>query len=176
MDSKITVLGLFEEIDPAASAINRMLGAEKRDSRDLMVLSSVPFPEGVLEVDQSKSHLPLITLIFAFVGIAVGLLLAGGSFALYVIRQGAKPVLSGPPIGIISYEFMMLAAITAAFLAALYEMRLPAWRGRVYDRRISEGYIGIAVRCVDANSMSSAEAALRESGAVDITRDSRSFD
>ena len=176
MASETTVLGLFEEIDPAASAVNRLLQIDQFDWRDVMVLSSVPFPEGVLEADKSPSRLPLITLIFAFVGIGIGLLLAGGSFALYVIRQGAKPVLSGPPIGIISYEFMMLSALTAAFVAALYEMRLPAWRGRVTDPRISEGYIGVAAHCADENSAKRAETALQESGAVDVKRDSRSFD
>jgi len=176
MSVETTVLGLFEEIDPATAALNRLQDAERIDWRDLMVMSSVPFPEGVLEADRSKSRLPLITLIFAFVGIAVGLALAGGSFALYVLRQGAKPVLSGPPIGIISYEFMMLSALTAAFFSALYEMRLPSWRSSVYDARISEGYIGIAARCDDEENANRIENALRESGAVDIRRDHRSFE
>jgi hypothetical protein len=176
MNGGTTILGLFEEIDPAATALTKLQDAENFDWRDLMVMSSVPFPEGVLEADKTKSRLPVITLIFAFVGIGVGLLLAGGSFALYVLRQGAKPVLSGPPIGIISYEFMMLSALTAAFLAALFEMRLPAWRARIYDPRISEGYIGIAARCTDLAGADRAERTLREAGAVDIKRDARSFE
>jgi len=176
MAFETTILGLFEDIDPAANALNQLQGPGKFNWRDLMVMSSVPFPEGVLEADKSKSHLPLITLIFAFVGIGVGMLLAGGSFALYVVRQGAKPVLSGPPIGIISYEFMMLSALTAAFFAALYEMRLPDWRGRVYDTRISEGYIGIAAHCDDEDHARRAESTLRKAGAVDIKRDERSYD
>ena len=176
MEKPTTVLGMFEEIDPAAKALTCLQDDGKFVPKDLMVMSSVPFPEGVLQADQSKSHLPLITLIFAFVGIAIGLVVAGGSFVLYVIRQGAKPVLSGPPIGIISYEFMMLSALTAAFFAALYEMRLPSWRSSVYDSRISEGYIGIAARCSDSSQADSIESALRDSGAVDIRRDNRSFE
>jgi hypothetical protein len=176
MDSSSTVLGLFEEIEPAADALKGLTEVERFAWQDLMVLSSIPFPEGVLESDKSKSNMPLITLVFAFVGIAIGLLLAGGSFALYVIRQGAKPVLSGPPIGIISYEFMMLAALSAAFFCALYEMRLPAWRARVTDPRISEGLIGIAAYCADGPSAERAEALLIGAGAVDVRRDARSFD
>ena len=176
MESETTILGLFEEIDSAAAALNNLLNNEKFDWTDVMVMSSVPFPEGVLEADRSKSRLPMITLTFAFVGIGIGLLIAGGSFALYVIRQGAKPVLSGPPIGIISYEFMMLEALTAAFFAELYEMRLPAWRSRVYDSRISEGYIGIAAHCTDASSLGRAEGALQAAGAIEVKRDQRSFE
>jgi hypothetical protein len=175
MTSETTVLGLFEEIEPAAKALTRLQLRDKFDRRDLMVLSSTPFPEGVLEADDTKSRLPFVTLLFAFVGIGLGLILAGGSFALYVIRQGDKPVLSGPPIGIISYEFMMLSALTAAFFTALYEMRLPAWRNRVYDRRISEGYIGIAIHCGDEGGARRAEVACQEEGAVDVKRDARGF-
>jgi hypothetical protein len=176
METATTVLGMFEEIEPAANALTALQTEAKFVPQDLMVLSSVPFPEGVLDVDNSPSRLPLITLLFAFVGIGVGLLIAGGSFALYVIRQGAKPVLSGPPIGIISYEFMMLAALSAAFFTALYEMRLPAWRARVYDSRISEGLIGIAAYCPSDGRAQQAETALLAAGALDVRRDARSFD
>ncbi len=173
--NETTVLGLFEDIAHAASGL-RGLQNDKRDSQDLMVLSSVPFPEGVLEADRSPIRLPGITLGFALVGIIVGFLLAGGSALLYVLRTGGKPILAGPPIGIIAYEIMMLFALTAAFLAALYEMRLPSWRARVYDSRISEGLIGIAAHCGDASSAGEAEKILRDAGAVDVRRDARSFD
>src|SRR5579875_324807 len=120
-----TVLGLFEDVPHAADALTRLQQDGRRSWKDLMVISSVPFPEGVLEADRSKMHLPLITLFFAFVGICAGLLLAFGSAALYVLRTGGKPVLPGPPYFIIAYEAMMLTALVAAFVAALYEMRLP---------------------------------------------------
>ena len=58
----------------------------------------------MLEADRSPIRLPLITLIFALVGLLLGLLLAGGTAALYVARTGGKPIESGPPIGIIMYE------------------------------------------------------------------------
>ncbi len=170
-----TVLGLFENIDTAATALNALQNEGKRSTEDIMVLSSVPFPEGVLEADKSKIRLPIITLIFALIGISMGVLLAGGSAALYVIRTGGKPIMSGPPIGIIAYEFMMLFALGSAFVAALFEMRLPAWRAKVYDPRISEGLIGIAAYCDTEDNAQQAEGYFREAGAVDMRRDARSF-
>ncbi len=171
----VTVLGLFEAIDPAARALNKLRNDLNHDPADLMVMTSVPLPEGVLQADDTKSKLPIITVVAAFVGIGVGLLLAGGSAALYVLRTGGKPILSGPPIGIIAYEIMMLVALTTAFLAALYEMRLPNWRSRVYDPRISEGMIGIAVRC-HSDSAQSVKDAFDASGAADLLIDRREFD
>ena len=171
-----TILGLFEDIPHAAAALNRLQAEGKRETEDLMVLSSVPFPEGVLEADRSKIRLPLITLIFALIGIGAGLALAGGSAALYVLRTGGKPIESGPPIGIISYEMMMLFALGSAFIAALFEMRLPSWRAKVYDPRISEGLIGIAAHCGTEEEVQQAEAFCREAGAVDVRRDARDFE
>ncbi|HEX5323405.1 MAG TPA: quinol:electron acceptor oxidoreductase subunit ActD [Capsulimonadaceae bacterium] len=175
-DAQTTVLGLFEDIAHAADALTRLQKDSRRESDDLMVLSSVPFPEGVLEADRSKIRLPIITVVFAVIGIMLGLLLAGGSAALYVLHTGGKPILSGPPIGIIAYEVMMLVALTAAFLAALYEMRLPSWRAKVYDPRISEGLIGIAAHCANSDQAQQAEERLRAAGAIEVRRDARSFE
>jgi hypothetical protein len=166
---------LFETITQAASALNRLRQDGKRDSEDVMVLSSVPFPEGVLESDKSPIRLPLFTLIFAIVGIGLGLLLALGSQELYTIRTGGKPIASGPPTAIIAYEVMMLIALSGAFVTALFEMRLPSWRAKVYDPRISEGLIGIAAHCATEEQASEAESLLQESGALDVRRDARSF-
>jgi hypothetical protein len=141
-----------------------------------MVLSSVPFPEGVLEADRSPIRLPLITIIFALVGIVAGIALAGGSAELYLIRVGGKPISPAPPIAIIAYETMMLFALSAAFITALFEMRLPSWRAKVYDSRISEGLIGIAAHCVDEEEAARAERFCREAGATDVKRDARAFE
>lgn len=171
-----TILGLFEDIPQAAAALTTLQTEQKRDSEDLMVMSSVPFPEGVLEADTSKIRLPYVTLAFALLGIAAGILLASGSSQLYLIRVGGKPISAGPPTAIIAYEAMMLFALTAAFLAALYEMRLPAWRAKVYDPRISEGLIGIAAHCATEEQAGEAETAFREAGAADIRRDAQGFE
>ena len=174
--AETTVLGLFEDIDHAASALTKLKDDAGRASADLMVLSSVPFPEGVLESDKSPVRLPLLTLIFAFAGIAAGILVAFGSASDYVIRTGGKPILPIPAYGIIAYEFMMLLALSGAFGTALYEMRLPSWRAKVYDPRISEGLIGIAAHCTSDTSAVEAEKIMRDAGAADLKRDARSFE
>ncbi len=174
--AETTVLGLFEEIEQAAGALNRLRGEGGTASEDIMVLSAVPFPEGVLESDKSPIRLPLITVIFAFVGIAFGILLAGGTAQLFLIPGGGKPISPAPPIGIIAYEMMMLFALTAAFLSALFEMRLPSWRAKVYDPRIAEGLIGIAAHCADDAQAAQAERFCREAGAADVRRDARAFE
>jgi len=174
--TETTVLGLFEEIDTAANALNRLKGEGATAQDDLMVISAVPFPEGVLEADRSPIRLPLITIVFALIGIGSGIALAAGTAQLYLIPVGGKPVSAAPPTAIIAYEMMMLFALSAAFFAALFEMRLPSWRAKVYDPRIAEGLIGIAAHCVDAEKADKAERVCREAGATDVRRDARSFE
>ena len=174
--AETTILGLFEEIEPAAAALRRLKQDRGDGSQDLMVISSVPFPEGVLEADNSPIRLPLITIIFAVAGILFGIALAAGTAQLYLIPVGGKPVSPVPPTAIIAYEMMMLSALSAAFFAALFEMRLPSWRSKVYDPRISEGMIGIAAHCGDSEQADRAERFCRDAGAADIRRDARSFE
>ena len=174
--AETTILGLFEEIEGAANALTRLRSEGGAASEDLMVLSSVPFPEGVLEADRSPIRLPLITVAFALIGIGFGIALAAGSAQLYIQRVGGKPISAAPPTAIIAYEMMMLFALSAAFFAALFEMRLPNWRAKVYDPRISEGLIGIAAHCVDDEHAVQAERFCREAGATDVRRDARAFE
>jgi hypothetical protein len=169
------VMALFTEVSEAAGALRRLRDERQTKPEDTLVLSAAPFPEGVLEVDTTQSRLPLITVVFALIGIVVGILLAGGTALLYVLRQGGKPILSGPPIAIIAYEVMMLSALTAAFVVALREMRLPSWKARVYDPRISEGLIGIAARCESDQDAGETERLLTDAGAVSVRRDARSL-
>ena len=95
---------------------------------------------------------------------------------VYVVTGGGYGFPPAPPIAIISYEMMMLFALSGAFAAALFEMRLPSWRSKVYDPRISEGMIGIAAHCATAEKANQAENFCREAGATDVRRDARSFE
>jgi hypothetical protein len=173
--SETTVLGMYEEINSAADAVRRLQSEKQIGWRDLMVMSCAPFPEGVLLVDKSPMRLPLTTVVCAFVGIAFGILLAGGTALLYQIPTGGKPIVSGPPTAIIAYEMMMVFALTGVFFRALHEMRLPNWKANVYDERVSEGLIAIAVHLADDTEAESAINILREAGACDIRRDARRF-
>ena len=174
--AETTVLGLFEDLDHAASALNRLKDEGSTASEDLMVMSSVPFPEGVLEADRSPVRLPRITAICALLGIGFGIVLAAGSAQLYILNVGGKPISAVPPTAIIAYEMMMLFALSGAFFYALFEMRLPSWRAKVYDPRIAEGLIGIATHCANEEQAVQAERFCKEAGAADVRRDARSFD
>jgi hypothetical protein len=97
-------------------------------------------------------------------------LLTAGTSVSYPMVTGGKPILSIPAMAIITYEGTMLGAILFTILGVLFESRVPRLGVGLYDPRITEGYIGIALT-VPEERMAAADLAFRQSGAVDVKRD-----
>ena len=70
-------------------------------------------------------------------------------------------------MAIITYEGTMLGAIIMTILGVIFESRLPRPGLGLYDSRITEGYVGIALRS-PADRVEAADLVLRQSGAVDV--------
>ena len=79
---------------------------------------------------------------------------------------GGKPIVAVPAIIQILYEGTLLAAVIFTVIGILFESRLPDGVG-LYDRRISDGYIGVSVLATDPK-MLAARQSLEQAGAVDI--------
>src|SRR5581483_1594285 len=95
------------------------------------------------------------------------LLLVIGTQLYYPLVTGGKPIVSIPPILNILFEGVMLGAITFTFFGFLFEARLSGVGRIPWDKRISDGYIGVAVLRAEGRE-GAAKAALLEAGAVDI--------
>ncbi len=111
--------------------------------RDIEVISSEPIAE-IEELLAGRSRLAAFVLTGAAAGIVAGFLLASGTASLYPINTGGMPIISPLPVGIVTYESMMLGAILCCFGALLIEARLLRKRppiGRELLDRIAEGDI-----------------------------------
>jgi len=87
----------------------------------------------------------------------------------YPLTQGGKPILSLPPMAVVTYESTMLTAIVFTIIGIIFESRLPAFKQGLYDTRITEGYIGVLVN-VDEDQLGSTQALLTQAGAIDVVR------
>ena len=141
--SASSMLGLFREPDKLADAMDRLRAAGFED-HELEVLTPCPYPEGAFGEPPPSNHLYVFPLIGAACGLAVGILLVVASELSFPVVTGGKPILSIPPILIILFEGLMLGAIIFTLLGFLFEARLPGVGRLPYDRRISDGYLGIA--------------------------------
>ena len=160
------VLGIFKEAEHAALATDRLAEAGFQ-STDYEVLTGSPYPEGAFGETIPKHRLFAFPFFGAACGFAVAILITAGTQVSYPIVTGGKPILSIPPMAIITYEGTMLGAIIMTILGVIFESRLPRSGLGLYDSRITEGYVGIALRSPE-DRVEAADLVLRQSGAVDV--------
>jgi hypothetical protein len=159
------MLAIFDAPEAVASAM-RALRAADFSGRDLSVVSSVPYTEGTFGEAPEKHRLYLFPFVGAACGFAVGLLLTVGTQLSYPVITGGKPLLAIPPMLIVLFEATLLGAIILTVAGVIFESRLPSIADVPHDARISEGYVGLAVRSEARRD--EAERLLRACGAIDI--------
>ncbi|TAK33145.1 MAG: DUF3341 domain-containing protein [Chloroflexota bacterium] len=162
-----SVLGLFENADGAAEAVNRLQQAGFGVT-DLDVLTGSPYPDGAFGEPPTRHRLYVFPFVGAACGLAIALLVTIGTQLGYPLVTGGKPILSIPPMINVCYEGTMLGAVMFTVLGILFESRLPGV-GRIYDPRISSGYVGVAIGAAPAR-IGEVEGILRDAGAADIVR------
>ena len=163
------LLGLFQEPQQVADAMNELKG-NGFNPEDLDIYSGSPFPEGSFGEHDSGHRLYMFPLMGAIIGFTIGLLFTAGTQISYPLVTGGKPLFSVPPMTIIMYENTMLGAIIFTVLGVLFESRLPKLNLGLYDKRITEGYIGIVVDCPE-DKADQAERLMKSAGAEEVKKE-----
>jgi hypothetical protein len=126
--------------EEAVHKVKTLLGHQVKP-RDIEVISSEPIPE-LQSLITRPSHLPAFVISGAIIGIIAGFLLAAGTAWLYPLNTGGMPIVSFLPVGIVSYEAMMLCAVVFGVAGLMIETR-KARRAAAHlsTRAISDGEI-----------------------------------
>lgn len=162
-----SILGLYESPDAGANALDG-LHAAGIEPHQTEVLTGTPYPEGAFGEHVPQHRLFRFPAFGAMFGFTLALLYTAGTQLAWPLVTGGKPILAVPAMLIILYEFTMLNAVIFTVVGIIFESRLPDFFSKkVYDRRISEGLIGIAVAC-DEQKVSEVEAVLKRAGALEI--------
>lgn len=140
--SDTTLLALFEDIDPAADAIDKLHEMGVTDDR-LNVISGVPFTHKMLGRPHPWTNVSRLALGGAVAGFFVGLFLNFGTPLLYDVRVGGQALTPIPPGLIIIFEMTMLFALLSTFLGVFLDSFFPNYRPMEYVPEISDGKIGI---------------------------------
>ena len=165
------ILGLFEDANYAAEAGDALQQAGV-DQRDYDFLTDAPYPEGAFGERPERHRLYVFPLLGALVGLTIGIMLTSMTQMAYPLVQGGKPILSLPPMAVVTYESTMLSAIIFTIIGLIFESRLPKLKMGLYDTRITEGYIGVLVNA-EEEQLSEVSAILTQAGAVDVVRESQ---
>ena len=165
------ILGLFQDANYAAEAGDALKRAGV-DQGDFDFLTDAPYPEGAFGARHERHRLYVFPFLGALVGLTVGIMLTSMTQMAYPLVQGGKPILSLPPMAVVTYESTMLSAIIFTIIGIMFESRLPKLKMGLYDTRITEGYIGVLVN-TEEEKLSEVSAILSQAGAVDVVRENQ---
>ena len=166
--AKTGVLGLYSDANYAAEAGDGLQRMGISDN-DYDFLTGAPYPEGAFGEKESSHRLYVFPFVGALCGLTAGILLTSMTQMAYPLVTGGKPILSLPPMAIVTYEGTMLGAILFTVLGIIFESRLPRPSLGLYDDRITEGYVGVLVEC-ELEEVDRVEQVLTQAGAEDIKR------
>ena len=170
--AKRPILGLFEDANYAAEAGDALQRAGIEPT-EYDFLTDAPYPEGAFGERHEGHRLYIFPLCGALVGLTIGILLTSMTQMAYPLVQAGKPILSLPPMAVVTYESTMLTAIIFTIIGIIFESRLPSFKKGLYDTRITEGYIGVLVNAEEDRHTQLA-GLLTQAGAIDVVRESGS--
>jgi hypothetical protein len=166
MSEPTTLLALFEDIDPAAEAIEKLRELGLPDDQ-MNVISGVPIPTRVLGRPRVKTNVPRIAMSGAILGIFVGVFLIYGIPYLYPLHVGGQPLFPVPPGLIVTFEMTMLGLMGFSFIGMFLDSRFPSYEPMDYVPEISDGKIAVFFKC-PPERQGEFEKAMKEMGAESV--------
>jgi hypothetical protein len=164
--SDTTMLALFEDIDPAANAIEKLHEMGVTDDR-MDVISGVPINTRMLGRPHPWTNVSRLALGGAIGGFLFGLFLNWGTPNLYAVRVGGQALTPIPPGLILLFEMTMLFALLSTFLGVFLESYFPNYRRMDYVPEISDGKIGVFFRIPQDDQQKFSDA-MNEMGAESV--------
>src|SRR3972149_2934760 len=162
-----TVIGIFAYADKLLSVAKEL---REYGIEEVSLLSPVPLTEDTGQMNgNGRDFLRYFTFFGGISGVIAGTLFAVWTSVSYPLPRGGRPILTGPPTLLISFETLILAGILATFGGFLILTRLPALKKRPYHDRIGEDKFGIIVK-VKEDKLTHIESILVSGGAEEVIK------
>ncbi len=165
-DDTMTLLALFQEVDPASDAVEKLRELGVKDDQ-MNVISAVPYKEEILSRPKVHTHIPGIALVGALTGFSLAVFLIWGVPVLYPLEVGGQPMFPVPPLLVVGFELIMLIMLTATFLGVFVDSSLPTYKPQLYTPEVSDGKIAVFFNC-PADMQSKLENVMRSLGAESV--------
>lgn len=141
-----TLLAVFEDIDPAADAIETLHEMGITDD-NINVISGVPVAHKMLGRPHPRTNVSKLSMGGAAAGFAFGIFLNFGTPYLYNVPVGGQYFTPIPPGLIITFEMTMLFAMLATFLGVFLDSYFPNYSPMEYVGEVSDGKIAVFFKC-----------------------------
>jgi len=161
------IYGLYSDPDSAQHAVDELRRAGVAD-RSITVITSQPYEEYEFSHRYKRTWIFWIAAGGGVLGLGIGLTLAYLTETLWPIVTGGMPIVSWWPNIIIMFELTMLGAILATVVSLFITTKLPTTQSRVYDSRVSQGKILVAIEEPADKDLPKLERTLKASGIQEI--------
>jgi Alternative complex III, ActD subunit len=145
MADTISLLAVFPDLEPAASAIDKLRGMGLSDGQ-MNVISGVPVTEAMLGRPRQWTNVPRLALGGAVGGFLVGIFLIFTPL-LYFVPVGGQPQIPVPPSVVVIFELTMLGLLISTFLGVFLDSTFPSYRPMEYVPEVSDGKIAVLFHC-----------------------------
>lgn len=142
---RISIMGVFQSDDQAASAIREL----KRTAYNIERVHS-PIPSHAIAdaLQLPKSKVGWFTLAGGITGFFTGFLLAAFTATRWSLIVGGKPVVALIPFFIVGFEFTILFAVFGNVLGLISQGRLPRFKiSAGYEPAFSGDRFGVLASC-----------------------------
>ena len=166
MPETITLLAMFEDVEPASEGVDKLqqLGVS---NNDMNVISGIPIKHTILGRPPAITYVSRIGLFGAIMGMFLGLFFIYGVKYLYPLYVGGQPIFPVPQGIIITFELTMLGLMGLSFIGMFIDSGFPSYTPKAYTPEISDGKIAVLFSC-PAGEKEKFVDALTEAGAESV--------
>ena len=142
MPENITLLAMFEDVEPASEGIGKLQELGVRDA-DMNVISGIPIKNTILGRPSAITYVSRIGMVGAILGMLLGLFFVYGVKVIYPLYVGGQPLFPVPQGIIITFEMTMLGLMGFAFIGMFVDSGFPSYTPKQYTPEISDGKIAL---------------------------------
>ena len=166
MAETITLLAMFDELEPAAEGVDKLQQMGVRNN-EMNVISGIPVKHTILGRPAAITYVSRIGFFGAILGMMLGLFFIYGVKFLYPLMVGGQPIFPVPQGIIITFEMTMLGLMGFSFIGMFVDSGFPSYTPKEYTPEISDGKIAVLFSC-PANEQDNFVQVLKEVGAESV--------
>jgi len=146
MSEAITLLAMFEDLEPASEGVEKLqqLGV---DDDDMNIISGIPIKHTILGRPSAITYVSRIGMFGAILGMFLGIFFIYGIPYFYPLLVGGQAIYPVPQGIIITFEMTMLGLMGFAFIGLFVDSGFPSYTPKEYTPEVSDGKIALLFSC-----------------------------
>lgn len=162
-----TYLAVFEDIEPAASGIEKLHELGVSDD-SMNVISGIPIRNTILERPSPVTRVAIIGFVGALLGMGLGIFFVWGTPFLFPLLVGGQPIYPVPQVLIITFEMTMLGLMLSSFIGMFVDSGFPSYTPKEYVPEVSDGRIAV-LYSIPVDEEGKVADALKKAGAQSVS-------